>query len=445
MRAALFREKYLLLLIFVIASLVRISYSFSGKVIPYNDARHYDKIALNLSLARGYRETEGPILKDGSVSWAPLYPFLLAGIYKVFGHSYPAVWIFQALLSAGACILIYLIGRMVFNQRIAYLSAIISVFCFNFVLYSSMLLTETLYIFLLLLTFFYLFRAFSSSSLRKYILAGLFAGLTTLTNPVVIIFFAFFFLWGLRKGFLRQASVFLISLTIVILPWIVRNYQIYHRFIFIRACAGENFWLGNHPGANGEQGDEKTMPAELKNNPLNLSPLELDSKGYREGLKFIKQNPVRFIALMLKKTSLFWSPLRTDGWWPHLEGFASWLAIIFSFLFSVFILFFGALGIVFSFKHSDIYKFWLRAFIFICWLSLIPFIVEPRYRLPIYPFLIIFTGYALNLMPEIKSKNKEDLKYLKIFIILVVFLLLNTVYDFIANLGEIKSRMSLLF
>ncbi len=206
------------------------------------------------------------------------------------------------------------------------------------------------------------------------------------------------------------------------------------------------FWVGNHPGATG-----KTLPQpeELITNPHNLSQLKLMSQGYRKGMEFIVQNPLKELRLILKKTSLFFSLLRSDGWWLHMKGWDRISALTLSFLFSLFLSLFGTVGFVFSYRNGDPNKFWMRSFIIISFLSLLPFIVEARHRFPIYPFMIIFSSYGLSLLPEIKSafkvKEKISLGYLKISVILIVILLVNTIFDFVINFGEIINRVEVLF
>lgn len=441
----LFKEKSFLIFIFVMACLIRLSYSFYERIVPFGDAGNYDKIAFNLKEGRGYTKLEKglPAEDYSAVGYPPLYPFFLAAIYKLVGYSYPAVWGSQAIIGATTCILIYLLAKTAFNQTTAVFSAIISTFYFELVLYTGMLLTETLYIFLVLVTFIYLFKAFEQKNNIGFLLAGIFSGLSALTRPIILIFLAFLIIWGLKGDRYRKGALFFIlCLFLVILPWIARNSLVYHQFIPITA-GGDNFWIGNNPKANGECFFTDEM---LKDN---LSHLELNYEGYKRGLIFIAWHPARFLLLSLKKISLFWSLLRIEGWWPHMQGLDRLMSIEFSFFSAAFILTFGILGIVFSFKEKNIHRFWLRNFVFLCPLSLIPFFVEARYRIPIYPFMIIFTGYALTLLPDIKKgiklKEKKIIMPLRISLILITLLLLNTIYDSMVNGGEIISRINSLF
>lgn len=446
------KEKFIILLIFIIAIILRLVYSFSHEVEP---SYKIDQIAINIASGNGFRVWTGPIINDDAIWNAPLYPFVVSLIYMVFGHNHSAVLILQAIIGAISCVLIYLIAKQAFNRNVAVISSLLATFCINFIIYSAMFLTETLYISLFLLSFFYLFRAIYWLKKLNYIIAGIFAGLAALTRPIIMIFYIFFFIWGLKKKFLKGTLFFIISLCMVISTWIIRNYLVYNRFIPITATGGEIFWYGNHPKATGEY----VMPDEIIEHRgtdeyilyQETSFLEWDSKGYKEGTKFIIQNPTKFFLLAIKKMSLFWSIIRSDGWWPHIKGtFDKIVSVSLTIIFAAFIFTFGIVGMVFSLRDKDsTFKFLLHSFIIVCPLSLIPFFVETRYRLPIYPFMIIFASYGLTLLPVIKSaiKSKEEktLRYLKISAILIAILLLNTVYDFIINSGEIINRVGMLF
>ena len=321
---------------------------------------------------------------------------MLAFIYKLAGHSYLAVWIIQAIIGSASCLLIYFLARQAFDEKVARLSALISALCFNLIIYSAMLLTETLYIFLVLACFVFLFKAFGRQMNAGYLaIAGIFAGLSALTRPVIMIFFVFFLLWALSQKSMRKGVLFFaFFLSLVISPWIIRNYFLYHRLVPIAASYGENFLLGNNPQADGEYSIDVYDP--------NQAYLEFSRTAFIKGLKFIVNNPVRSFALAVKKMSVFWSFIRIEAWWPYMHGFDRILSSILSFLFTVFIISFGILGAVFSFREKNVYRFWMMAFILLCPLSLVPFYVTVRYRLPVYPFMIILTAYTVTILPKIK-------------------------------------------
>ena len=61
------------------------------------DQQRFDQFAIQIS--------KGDILGGrGVYGQSPLYPYFLALIYQLFGHSYLIVRIFQMLMGAGTCV-----------------------------------------------------------------------------------------------------------------------------------------------------------------------------------------------------------------------------------------------------------------------------------------------------------------------------------------------------
>jgi len=78
--------------------------------------------------------------------------------------------------------------------------------------------------------------------------------------------------------------------TIVVL-WIIRNGIVMDSYA-LSTNAGVNFWIGNNPFANGgyyvaPENEIDSLSAEAEKN----------NAGYKKGLEFIRQNPVKFIAI----------------------------------------------------------------------------------------------------------------------------------------------------
>lgn len=445
------RQGYFIIFIFIFALFLRIGYALLERIIPYseaaagaayNEAAGFDEIGKHIALGKGYRMSDGPIENDEAAFWPPGYAFFLGIIYIIFGHSYPALWIIQSIIGALICILTFFIANRLFDPRVARVSAIISAACFNLVIYPAMVLSETLFLLLLLICFIYIYKADTLNSNIKYLFGGIIAGLSVLTRPVILIFFLFYSLFSLKKNS-RGILLFLFPIIILVSFWIARNYHVYQRFVPISIGPGEVFWAGHHLISTGEF----VVPVEMPKDLAGQEYIKIDNLGYRQGLEFIVKHPIRTLLLELRKVSLFFSLLRTDAWWPHMKGIDRVLSFALSVLFNLLIFGCGIIGIVFSYAKVNKHISWLRRFIFISILSLIPFIVEARYRLTIYPFMIIFAGYALVLLPGIRSafilKDKRIIYLSYLSMILFTLFILNSVYD-LSCVDDIALRMHIL-
>jgi hypothetical protein len=201
----------------------------------------------------------------------------------------------------------------------------------------------------------------------------------------------------------------LISLAVLsgmIVPWTIRNYVCFNRFVLLNTNAGYAFFWGNHPihGRN----FVSILPAEgpsyqdlIPPTWQRLDEAALEKKLLSQGLKFIIDEPIRFGFLC------FGRALEYFKFWPSKESsLISNLARVFSFgIFFPFMILGiwrdysrnsqphpwryiqspGFVLLLFSICHSAVY--------FLSW-GLI------RYRLPVDAVLIVFAGSGIFLTLE---------------------------------------------
>lgn len=166
------------------------SVPFRATIMPWFnfDARHYLDIAVNGSYEPVYTYEDGVAteLNDVRRAYFPLFPFVIHSV-TLFGRLNPvfAGLFLNYILTAGSLILLYKLFTKEFSERIALKSIVLLLFfptSFYLVAYYS----EALYLFLSVLTFYFLN---TRKNLQSAIAAGL-AGLTRLAGlallPVLI-------------------------------------------------------------------------------------------------------------------------------------------------------------------------------------------------------------------------------------------------------------------
>ena len=174
----------LLLVLFLISFILQSVFIFTFKEDPLAaDGSDYYEISQNIlhkqaSILGGYLNLRRP----------PVYPFLLAIIFFLFGNQLIAAQLFQAVLIALVPVIIYLLGRLIFNEKTAVIGAVLT--CFNPVLLASSfyILTEALTIFLVTLAALLLTKAFLSEKKSLFLICGILIGIITLARPVLIVF-----------------------------------------------------------------------------------------------------------------------------------------------------------------------------------------------------------------------------------------------------------------
>jgi len=384
--------------IFVLALSVRLAFVLFFPPLYAADTGQFDDIALSLTKGNGFSLSSG----ISTAARPPVYPLFLAGIYSLFGQSHLAVKLAQAILGAISCIIIYLIGKEVFNRKIGLWSGVAMALYPPLISTTGFILSEELAIFLLAITILFLTRAMKRKQVSCYILAGIFLGLTTLCRPITLLFPfflypAFLFSSSKRREFV-WISILLASMILTITPWTIRNYIKFNVFISGQTGRGVILWAGTHLPADGPGGmpygvtsahkeykDPGDGEAFLKVGE-GLSAVEADKAYYREGIKNILNNPSGYLRLCLEKFKRFWFwiPGGVEVLKPYPKIKLGITAIYFS------MLLLAVWGVWGGLKENWRDKLPMLAIISYFTIMHTLIFAIPRFRLPIMPYVLIF-------------------------------------------------------
>ena len=136
--------------------------------------------------------------------------------------------------------------------------------------------------------------------------AGALAGLAVLTRPAMLFFLPLAIPWLYWQRRWRPAALFTLTCALVVAPWTLRNAREYGRFVLVASEGGITFWTGNHPLAIGEgdmaaNPDIKRANLALRAQHPGMTPEELEPVYYREAVAFIREQPLAWARLMLRK------------------------------------------------------------------------------------------------------------------------------------------------
>ena len=387
------REASFLLLIFFLALVLRLLFNIfivGLDTPPTNDATQYDAIGYNLAKGNGFMLDE-PVMGVNSkiTSYrAPFLPFLLAGVYAVFGHSYPVAKIMLSILGAFTCIVIYFIGKHTFDRKVGLLSALISCIYPFFIYYTGYLLSETPFVMLVCMFTLSLILAREKGAYRYFIMAGILLGLACLCKPIFLTIPPFILLWLIIvqryriQDSLKRFVVIILAMILTIAPWTIRNYKVQHAFVPVTSSLGSVLWQANNPQAKG-----KTMGylMEWDSNELFESEDDLNSYYQNLALNYIKEHPKRFFCLAGIRFLEFWKIT------SYRVSLAKNLGSIMSY--GVILLFF-ILGVALSLRYWRKTLLLIMIIIYYTLIHLV-FLATVRYRMPLEPFLIVFAAYAI--------------------------------------------------
>ncbi len=304
--ALLVRNHYLWL-ICAIALALRIGYiavAGSSYQLDPGDQAAYETIALNWLNGDGF-------MPESSYR-PPLYPAVMGLVYFIFGPHAIAMKLFQALLGTVACMMTMLLARRLFTRRLAILAGFIVAGMPVLIHFSSQLITEIVFVFLLLGVLMTLTGTDTALTMRRMAFAGILTGLCALCRPNSLLLFALFPVWlsmqgryGVKRIF-ALSSIALICTTITIAPWTLRNYSVHGAFVPVSTNGGVNLWIGNNPHATGDW----LNPRDYRT-PHSVAEYDTDREYYAEAFSYIKNHPLKTMAHAIKKFTILWSP------YPH--------------------------------------------------------------------------------------------------------------------------------
>jgi 4-amino-4-deoxy-L-arabinose transferase-like glycosyltransferase len=210
------------------------------------------------SLAQGqgfcclFRQPTGP------TAWlSPVYPILVAAIFKSSGiftlRSFYVAITLNCVFSAFATIPLFHAGKRIGGTRVAVLSSWVwAIFPSGIVLPFHWIWDTSLSaLFAVTLLWMTLHRK-ESSRPRDFALYGFLWGMALLTNPALSAVLPFLLGWLLyqqrdnRALLLRLGTAALAALFLTCLPWTVRNFVQFHRFLPLRSNFPYEFWSGNN-------------------------------------------------------------------------------------------------------------------------------------------------------------------------------------------------------
>jgi 4-amino-4-deoxy-L-arabinose transferase-like glycosyltransferase len=387
---------------------------FDGMDLKVWDEGDYDQLAANLVRHGEYAFEPG----QPTSLRPPLYPAMVAGIYRVAGiGNYQAVRLVQIGLGLATAAVVYMIGRTAFGWRAGLIAATICCFYPSLVGATNLVLTETL--FTLLVCLFVLgMQQYLVSARRGWLAAaGVTLGLAALTRSVLWLFppLAFVYLLALGRerswlGRLASAATLVAACGLTLAPWTIRNTLLQQTFTTVDVMGGRNVMMGNYeftledrPWATIELKGERAWHSVLarKQSLKGKTQGQIDKLAMRYAIDYVLAHPVQTIRRSVAKFFHFWQLEREliagaqRGLWgefsrPAILGMA---AVI--------------LGAYVATMAAGIFGAWMRPMemrLHVLLLLLIAFVTglhalafgHSRYHLPLMPLVILYAAAAID-------------------------------------------------
>jgi 4-amino-4-deoxy-L-arabinose transferase-like glycosyltransferase len=382
---------------------------------PVIDGQAYDNWAT--AIVKGKAPTQ-PFYQD------PLYPYFLALVYSIFGHSYWAVYLFQLALALVFLLLVYDTARRLFEWRAGVIAAALAALYKPFIFYESQIEKTALAVFLTALFLWLFVRASSrkpQAASRQpgigYLLwplaSGVALGLAALTRANTLLFAPLLPLAlalkpqaTSRKFRIQAAAASLLGVLLVVAPVSIRNSILAREFVLTTTQAGQNLYIGNSPYNNTGQYQappwvrptpefEQPDFAEYANKAAGK---KLSSSGVSRfythaALRWATSHGRDFAKLLWRKAVLYFNNLEVpDNQDMYFFSRYSWVLrlplLSFGLVFAL-----GLAGMILLARglgRLSFVIFYLGSAV-----SVIAFFVFSRYRTPALPALLPFAGAML--------------------------------------------------
>ena len=179
---------FLIAISLLLRLLVLCTYFFNNPDMMFKpdapDNWEYHFLGKNLVEYHTFSSDSIPPLKLDAIR-TPVYPLFIGILYTFFGDSPKMVILVQALLGSATVLIFYRLCQLFLSVRMAFLAAFLLALEPFAILFAGFYMTETLFTFLLCLSFYYLSKYFTSGSLVSCLCSSLILGLTALCRPII--------------------------------------------------------------------------------------------------------------------------------------------------------------------------------------------------------------------------------------------------------------------
>ncbi|MGH9504458.1 MAG: ArnT family glycosyltransferase [Terriglobales bacterium] len=313
---------FFIVLIAFLLRLAVITIGHTYRITPRRDHFQFGwemgRIARSIATGQGFSSPTD--LPTGPSAWAPpVYPYILAGVFKLFGvYSNLSAWVilaFNSIFSALTCLTLYRIAEKIYGVAVARATAWTWAL-FPYAIYWPVRVVweMSLSAYLLSLAFLFTLRM-SDEPLRPrvWIGFGILWGVLALTNTAVLSMLPFcllYLLWRLprRPRQLVGLGMCILAAGLVVSPWLVRNYAVFGRFVFVRDNLPLEMHMANNDQSSGlwTRSEHPGNDAEAMRRFQELGEIRFMQEKQQQLHEFIREHPGQFFRFTLERVFYFW-------------------------------------------------------------------------------------------------------------------------------------------
>ncbi len=242
-------------LLAVIALVLRVLFVNVYPATPLAGGDHaaFWSFAQGIASGEGFRSTIEPWLADRP----PLYAYFVASIMLIAGPDRMNVFLAQSVLGGLSAMLFYCVAVRSLGSLRGLAAGLLMVLFPHFLLFTKQILTEPLYIFLLVVLLACLLLPKTFEAPWTWALIGIAVGLLVLVRREALLPAALLTLSigalrleQTRRTVIKAGLAILVVAFLTVTPWLWRNYQVLGSPV-LSSSSGINFMVGNNPLARG--------------------------------------------------------------------------------------------------------------------------------------------------------------------------------------------------
>lgn len=326
----------------------------------------------------------------------PVYSFICYLVFKITNSDLLLpIRLLNVLFSSLSSVFITILGSKLIDEKSGFVSGLFSTICPGLVFFSVPLQSESFFI-LISLIFFIFMYSIKINEFWKWILLGFIGGILSLTRGIFLIYLPFLLITSLGNLSKNNKLPKLLITSFWLIPivlWGTRNYLLYHEFIPITVQAGNMLYDGLT--SNNEDRIERMKKKWETNKTLGLTThLKQDRYYMNVALNYVKNNIYTYSKTIIKKAFKFWRPFPYP---PYPESFIYLIGSFYCVLF-----FLSIVGL--NYLYMD-YEKLMPIIIYFFAITITHSILDTslRYRIPLEPFLCIFS--SVGIIKIIKDKT----------------------------------------
>lgn len=283
------------------------------------DEYEYDTYAWNVAQGNGYRGPSPDVADQNHLTaYRPPAPSLfLAGLYRLFGHTYLVAYLALILLGTLTVWLLFQITLVCFNRRAAWLAASFYA-CYPISLYYGLTLNSEIFSTFLICLFVWCCLGIKASKGIWWAAgAGIALGLVLLSKPAFVFLLPLlpFWAWTVcrwRKELWLRALAIPSLAALLITPWLIRNLIVMHAFIPFSTGGGSLLLQANNrqviedPNYAGYAVFDFSLPEYAAPIRQANDEVKRDAIAKKFAIQWLRSNPDKWFYLIRSKFVRLW-------------------------------------------------------------------------------------------------------------------------------------------